>query len=264
MRKYTALFAAAVIAAVCTGCRSDTVSEVGAGSSADTAASTSAADTAAVPAETAETPSDKPSNSEQPAEASETEQAEDQLPKNGIDPRSLSSVWRNESGYLMFYSDDSGGCTSGFENGMGVPFRYDRNADGSVTFHMGAEDVLIGAVFSDNGDGTFTMSWEDGRNEIFTPIDANAEDFGFYTNEELQYIALAYYRSVSGYTPQYSGVQSNNDGTASIQLYDLVEDHNSTAAWYTIDRVTLRGTDDISAAPVDMTAFAEAAQQAYQ
>lgn len=113
-------------------------------------------------------------------------------------------------------------------------------------------------------DGTMSIEWSDGRTELFTPVNANAEEFTFYTNQELQYIALAYYGAQTGYYPQHSGVQSNDDGTASIQLYDIMEDHNSTSAWYTIDRVTLTGTDDISGDTVDMTAYADAAQQAYQ
>ena len=129
---------------------------------------------------------------------------------------------------------------------------------------MGAADNSINSEAVNNPDGTMSIEWSDGRTELFTPVNANAEDFTFYTNQELQYIALAYYGAQTGYYPQHSGVQANDDGTASIQLYDIMEDHNSTSAWYTIDRVTLTGTDDISGDTVDMTAYADAAQQAYQ
>ena len=151
-----------------------------------------------------------------------------------------------------------------FENGTGVAFEYETNPDGSTTFHMGAADNSINSEAVNNPDGTMSIEWSDGRTELFTPVNANAEEFTFYTNQELQYIALAYYGAQTGYYPQHSGVQSNDDGTASIQLYDIMEDYNSTSAWYTIDRVTLTGTDDISGDTVDMTAYADAAQQAYQ
>ena len=61
----------------------------------------------------------------------------------------------------------------------------------------------------------------------------------------------------SDIAPQYSGIKSTNDGTATIQLFDQVDDHKSTSAWYTIDRVTLKGTDDMLNEEVDMSEFAQ-------
>ena len=40
-----------------------------------------------------------------------------------------------------------------------------------------------------------------------------------------------------------SAAQTNDDGSVSIQVYENLGDHNSTAAWYTVDRMTATGTD---------------------
>lgn len=267
MRKFTALMIVSAIV-MCTGCRANT--SEGAGGLINTSAS--AADTSTAPAETEKTPTAEP---EKTSTAEENSTAEgnstlsgsgtsEKTPDGHFDIGTHSAIWRGADSYYVFYPDGTGGCTMSFENGTGVAFEYETNPDGSTTFHMGAADNSINSEAVNNPDGTMSIEWSDGRTELFTPVNANVEEFTFYTNQELQYIALAYYGAQTGYYPQHSGVQSNDDGTASIQLYDIMEDHNSTSAWYTIDRVTLTGTDDISGDTVDMTAYADAAQQAYQ
>ena len=316
MRKFTALMIVSAIV-MCTGCRANT--SEGAGGLINTSAS--AADTSTAPAETEKTPTAEPEKTSTAEENSTLSGSgtSEKTPDGHFDIGTHSAIWRGADSYYVFYPDGTGGCTMSFENGTGVAFEYETNPDGSTTFHMGAADNSINSEavnnpdgtmsieWSDgrtelftpvnanaeeftfytnqdgsttfhmgaadnsinseavnNPDGTMSIEWSDGRTELFTPVNANAEEFTFYTNQELQYIALAYYGAQTGYYPQHSGVQSNDDGTASIQLYDIMEDHNSTSAWYTIDRVTLTGTDDISGDTVDMTAYADAAQQAYQ
>lgn len=170
-------------------------------------------------------------------------------------------TWRGAEGYYFFRDDATSGCTLNFELGIGVGFDYEvmSRSEGFVNFHMGAVDSSEGVVVSDLTEDSFTLTWEDGTKEKLVYVSSQPEDeFKFYTNEQLQQIALKYYQANNdGYTPQYCGVQSNDDGTATIQLYDLVEDHNSTAAWYTIDRVTLKGTDDTMNTDVDMSAYAD-------
>ena len=36
---------------------------------------------------------------------------------------------------------------------------------------------------------------------------------------------------------------TNEDNTVTVQLYDNLGDHNSTAAWYIVDRFTAEATD---------------------
>ena len=145
------------------------------------------------------------------------------------------------------------------EYGIGVPFEYEYG-DGNIVFHMGAADNNTIAVPSDIAEDSVTLTWEDGTAENFVFVSDNAENFHFYTNEELVQIAQRYYKANSpeGYVPGMAGTQNNDDGTVTIQLYDSLEDHNSTSAWYTIDRVNLTGTDDMTGSAVIMSDYAEA------
>ena len=69
-----------------------------------------------------------------------------------------------------------------------------------------------------------------------------------YTEQELCNLALDYYRTNSGASAGETqdlaaAAQANEDGTVTIQVYENLGDHNSTAAWYTVDPVTAQGTD---------------------
>ena len=64
-----------------------------------------------------------------------------------------------------------------------------------------------------------------------------------YTQDELEQMALNYYEALTGYRPSMVSSIINEDGTLSIQMYDLVEDHNSTSDWYTVDMKTAEGTN---------------------
>ena len=59
-------------------------------------------------------------------------------------------------------------------------------------------------------------------------------------------LALTYYKernSAQDTQGLTAAAQTNEDGTVTIQVYENLGDHNSTAAWYTVDRVTAQGTD---------------------
>lgn len=74
-----------------------------------------------------------------------------------------------------------------------------------------------------------------------------------YNDEELIQMALDFYSANNdGYVPSLNGIQDNGDGTVTIQLYDNLGDHNSTSAWYTVDRKTAEGTDDIMGDKIDL------------
>jgi len=42
------------------------------------------------------------------------------------------------------------------------------------------------------------------------------------------------------------------DGTVTFQLYDELDDHISTAAWYVIDRFTAKGKDGNTDEEIDL------------
>ena len=79
---------------------------------------------------------------------------------------------------------------------------------------MGAADNTSSCTVSRNGD-TVTLDWADGATEHLTYVsEQGADTFQFYSNQELADLALRFY-----------------------------QENNSTAAWYTVDRLTAAGTD---------------------
>lgn len=66
------------------------------------------------------------------------------------------------------------------------------------------------------------------------------------TEDELVTMARNYNFELFLHDPEYAEVTDNNDGTYTIHLYDIVDDHTATCGWYTIDAFTTIGTDDIT------------------
>lgn len=66
------------------------------------------------------------------------------------------------------------------------------------------------------------------------------------TVDELITMAKNYAFELFFHDPEYADVTDNNDGTYTIHLYDIVDDHTTTCGWYTIDALTTMGTDDLT------------------
>ncbi len=66
-----------------------------------------------------------------------------------------------------------------------------------------------------------------------------------YTDDEICKMALDYYEKENNYRPSLAAIDSSNGDMVTIQLYDNMGDHNSTSAWYEIDRKTGKGTDTV-------------------
>ena len=65
-----------------------------------------------------------------------------------------------------------------------------------------------------------------------------------FTEDELGQAALDIYERRNDYRPEYYAVAaSEEEGFVDIQLYDQLEDHNSTADWYNVNALTGVGTD---------------------
>ena len=148
-----------------------------------------------------------------------------------------------------------------FEKGIGVGFQYEvmSRSKGFLNFHMGAADNSEGVVITDISEDSFTLIWESGLNQNFTYVSPqSADEFKFYTDGQLYDVVLKYYQEDNNnYKPQYSGVQHNYDGTATVHLLDVSGDRSYTAALCTLDRVTLKGTDDLTGAEIDLSGYAE-------
>lgn len=155
-------------------------------------------------------------------------------------------TWLSDAGqYYFFDADGASGRTVSLEDGTGVGFSY--TVDGSqATFSIGAADNSSVCTVTMDGD-TAALTWEEGPMEHLTYVsDQGSEDFQFYSNQELADMALAYYKehnSGQDNSNLTAAAQTNEDGSASIQVYENLGDHNSTAAWYTVDRTTGTGTD---------------------
>lgn len=251
MKKMLILLSAVLL---CTGCQSkqnETASQPSDTSSAESTV-TSAVTSSATSASTAETlPEDT-------GEATETSSATAE-PTAEIQSEYLfkPGVWRGEDSYFFFHEDGSGQLLT-FEYGIGVGFQMEPFTGDSVTFHMGAADNNTVFGVSDVTGESVTLTTDDGTNDTLVYVcEGDSETFSFYSNEEAQTLALSFYQAQTGYTPQYAAVQNNADGTLTIQLYDEVDGHNSTSAWYTVDRVTLVGTDDMTGETVDLKTAAD-------
>ena len=164
-------------------------------------------------------------------------------------------TWLSDQGmYWFFDAGEASGRTAGLEDGTGIPFAYTYDGAQAV-FSMG----IAGNDFSCDitaGENTLTLRWEDGTTETLTYVsDQSSDQFHFYSNQELCDLALAYYQERSsaqdaeGLT---AAAQTNEDGTVTIQVYENLGDHNSTAAWYTVDRLTGQGTD-AAGAEIDLS-----------
>ena len=74
----------------------------------------------------------------------------------------------------------------------------------------------------------------------------------FYSNPKLCEIALDYYEKNHGCRPTSCDAENNADGTVTLHLYDNMEDHIATLAWYTVDRTSCAGTDDVMLTEINL------------
>lgn len=162
--------------------------------------------------------------------------------------------------YYFFHKEGWAGSTANLEYGIGVAFSYEPGEDGSVVFHMGAADISSSCTVEVTNAEHIALLWEDGSREDLAYVSPlGAGEFTFYSNNELCDLAIAYYRQASGSEAENltaGAVLTSEDGTVVIQVYENLGDHNSTAAWYTVDRLTGQGTDVNSGEAVDLSAAA--------
>lgn len=161
---------------------------------------------------------------------------------------------QQRTGYYLF-TDGHSGAYLDTERAIGVGFDVDMVNGERVDFHMGAADVNDYAALKVSGEGQRTLTWEyDKRVENLTLLtDANPDDFTFYAAADLGEAALADYADKNGSQPEYVGYVVHVDGTVDIQLYDEVDGHNSTAAYYQIDSLTGKGQNVTSGEAVDFS-----------
>ncbi len=154
-------------------------------------------------------------------------------------------TWLSDKGQYYFFDEDgTSGRTESLKDGTGVAFEYSLSGS-SAEFNFGGEGDALGCSVSQEG-GVITLDWADGDTEklkFVSPL--GSDEFKFYTNDELASMALSYYKSNSGEPSDglLSAAEANADGSVTVQIYRSLGDHNSTAEWYTLDRITASGTD---------------------
>lgn len=170
-------------------------------------------------------------------------------------PRGVWAVDDGErrTGYYIFIAKNSGSYIDA-EYGMGVAF--DVEVDGkSANFHMGAADVNDYAEILISDTNKRRLTWKyDGRTEFLTLMTSEDPDsFEFYSTSDLLNAAYTYYEGLNGTHPEFFSTMVDVDGMVDIQLYDKVDGHNSTAAFYQVDSLTGKGKEVNSGEAVDFS-----------
>lgn len=242
LKKTIALISALMI--LISGCASDKVQN---GSASDTAPATHI-DTTTPATSTSETTCAYSENKTPTEESTPTE--EESQHETHFKPGIWSAVLEDiPFGYFLMY-EDSCGATIEYEAGIGIAFDYELGIN-EVTFHYGSSDDNTHYTI-ESGDPAYVVLVSDTGERLVLQHISDDTDISFTTNEELALYAREYYHSINGETPPSFGTKVNPDGTVTIQLYESLSDHNSTWAWYTVDRETGEGTDDISGERIDI------------
>ncbi|MDE5768079.1 MAG: hypothetical protein K2H82_01715, partial [Oscillospiraceae bacterium] len=149
----------------------------------------------------------------------------------------------NGDRYFYFQATEHQGSFRDQENGIGQEFSYEANGN-SVTFHIGSPADSTQASVSFTDSRTVVITWQNGSSETLVYQNAGGFDtFQYYSNIQLCEMALNYCEAHENYRPEMVGAAVQSDGKILIQLYDNLGDHNTTTAWYTVDRFTAQGTD---------------------
>ena len=208
---------------------------------------------AAMPETSSATDLPAPPAAEIPAEPEEPAQPPFAIP-NGI--------WlaRTDAGYTNYYEFGPGSMVS-CSLDYGILHRFTYDGDGkALTFRMDPSGSPYPATVEVVSEEELILHWEGLLPEKLSFVaDATFADFPFYSNQDLGDMALEYYEKTSGHSPEeldglVSGTMTNEDNTVTVQLYENLGDHNSTAAWYLVDRFTGTGTNLLNGLPIDLLA----------
>ena len=244
-----------------TGCSSDEVSESVAGNEENT--DTVVIDTIETDENSA--PAAAPAPVTEEADTAEAEVTEETVTAEADEDKTVfpAGIWmlyeitvvdeRIPVGYCFTNDDGLSGENWLFEDASGYQFEYEIGIN-EIFVTVDGQNVTVPVV---GGDLSYTMLDipDCGRVDMVYFSEGGKADIPeFYSNEELGELALQYYTTLYDYTPGCVGTQSNEDGTVTIQLYDSLEDHNSTSAWYRVDRWSTEGWDDITGEEINFLA----------
>ncbi len=173
-------------------------------------------------------------------------------------PQFKAGTWLATGGeveeFFFFDADGASGRAVSLEDGMGYGFTYEQG-DGKTIFHMAGAEIPLPCEVVTTDEEHLTLEWEAQYAQTLTYYSPLGSDgFCFYTNEELCRMALREYEAKNGLTDSglRVGAESGEDGTVTLQIYESLSDHNSTAAWYQVDRCTAKGTDVVTGDTVEL------------
>lgn len=190
----------------------------------------------------------------------QTETPSPESPEGGTESIFTPGTWlataEDGSGqYYFFNPDGTTGSTASLDNGTGVSFAYECE-DGYAVFHMAAVDNNTPCTVEVTDSEHIILRWDTGGTTDLAYVSAlGTGQFTFYSDSELFDLALAYYQQTTGSELGHPAISftNNEDGTVTIHLFENLSDHIATAAWYTVNRFTARGVNDISGEPVDLS-----------
>lgn len=168
-------------------------------------------------------------------------------------------TWMSQCGPTSrYYFFEMGGASGRFVNmkdGSGTSFTYVQTGDQGILYLNANGAGAACKVVVQDGEH-ITLEWENQPAENMTYVSSlGFERFHFYTHEELARMALADYRMKNDPDDESleAAAMDNGDGSTTIQIYQNLGDHNSTAAYYWVDRCTGEGQNISSGEYVDLT-----------
>ena len=159
--------------------------------------------------------------------------------------------------YYYFDPETHSGSYVSLEYGLGMPFTYEGNEQ-ELVFHLEGHEEDMTAGVEELGEGDFSLLWTDSLPEKLAFVgEGTLEDYPFYSNVRLTEMALEHYVTHTGASEEdmegmTGAAMTNVDNTVTVQLYRNLGDHNSTAAWYVVDRFTATGTDLTSGEEINL------------
>lgn len=168
-------------------------------------------------------------------------------------------TWMARSGengrYYFFGMGGISGRIVNMGDGSGANFTYVQDGNEGVLY-LGSDTEGAACKVVVQDEEHVTLEWEDQPAETMTFVSSLGWDqFHFYSHDELCQMALADYRAkyAPGDQTLDAAAADNGDGSTTIQIYQNLSDHNSTAAYYWIDRCTGEGQNISNGQDVDLT-----------
>ena len=211
------------------------------------------------PQEQIETPAPAPAEQPVPAQGEQIV-AQPEVPAADPIHHIPTGVWLAQtdvgySNYYYFNSDERNGSYLSLDYGLGMDFNYEGSGD-ELVFLMGDDAEAHFAQIEHAEGDSFTLVWENNLPETLEFVcEGTLNEFHFYSNEALIKLASAHYIHSGNAPTSMAAAITNEDNTVTVQLYDNLGDHNSTSAWYVLDRFTAKGTNLLNGTEIDLLEY---------